>query len=113
MTTAQFLIIATIIIYLGSMLLIGFHFNRKGSGSSSGDFYLGGRHLGDLRTPAGRSRRSDHERGRQPADTRTVCRGPADLRRDFQVLNTESARLLPLNADPNKKKIFRHMRYAQ
>jgi sodium/proline symporter len=50
MTTAQFLIIATIIIYLGSMLLIGFHFNRKGSGSSSGDFYLGGRHLGPLVT---------------------------------------------------------------
>ena len=50
MTTAQFLIIATIIIYLGAMLLIGFYFNRKGSGSSSNDFYLGGRGLGPIVT---------------------------------------------------------------
>ncbi len=50
MTTAQFLIIATIIVYLGAMIFIGFYFNRKGSGNSSGDFYLGGRKLGPLVT---------------------------------------------------------------
>ena len=50
MTTAQFLIIATIIIYLGAMMIIGFYFNRKGSGASSGDFYLGGRGLGPIVT---------------------------------------------------------------
>lgn len=72
MTTAQFLIIATIIIYLGSMLLIGFHFNRKGSGASSGDFYLGGRNR----------RRS--ERRCQSADARTVRRSPGDFRRDLR-----------------------------
>ncbi|MBQ6469366.1 MAG: sodium/proline symporter [Lachnospiraceae bacterium] len=50
MTTAQFLIIATIIIYLGAMMIIGFYFNRRGSGSSSGEFYLGGRGLGPIVT---------------------------------------------------------------
>ena len=50
MTTAQFLIIATIIIYLGAMMIIGFYFNRKGSGANSGEFYLGGRGLGPIVT---------------------------------------------------------------
>ena len=50
MTTAQFLIIATIILYLGAMLIIGFYYNRKGAGSSSGEFYLGGRGLGPIVT---------------------------------------------------------------
>ena len=42
MTTSQVLIILTIIVYLGAMLFIGAYFNRRGSGSSSADFYIGG-----------------------------------------------------------------------
>ena len=40
MTTSQVLIILTIIVYLGAMLFIGAYFNRRGSGSSSADFYI-------------------------------------------------------------------------
>lgn len=50
MTTAQVLIILTIIVYLGAMLFIGAYFNRRGSGSSSADFYIGGRSLGPIVT---------------------------------------------------------------
>ena len=55
MTSAQTLIVATIVIYLGAMLLIGLYFNRKGAGASSSDFFIGGRSLGagSLRTPPG------------------------------------------------------------
>ena len=50
MTTAQFLMIFTIIVYLVGMVYVGFYFSRKGSGSSSSDFYLGDRKLGPLVT---------------------------------------------------------------
>ena len=50
MTTSQVLIILTIIVYLGAMLFIGAYFNRRGSGSSSADFYIGGRSLGPVVT---------------------------------------------------------------
>ena len=50
MTTAQFCIIAAIIIYLIVMIYVGFYFSRKGSGSSSDEFYLGGRQLGPIVT---------------------------------------------------------------
>ena len=50
MTTAQFLIIATIVAYLTAMLLIGLYFSRKGAGGSSDEFYIGGRALGPIVT---------------------------------------------------------------
>lgn len=50
MTTAQFLMIATIIVYLAAMIYVGFYYSRKGSGESSSEFYLGGRKLGPLVT---------------------------------------------------------------
>ena len=48
MTTSQFLIIATIIIYLGGVVAIGFVYSKKNS--STADFYLGSRKLGPLVT---------------------------------------------------------------
>jgi len=50
MTSAQVLILLTIVAYLVAMVLIGVYFSRKGSGSSSGEFYLGGRRLGPIVT---------------------------------------------------------------
>lgn len=50
MTTAQFCIIAAIVIYLIAMVYVGFYFSRKGSGASSNEFYLGGRKLGPIVT---------------------------------------------------------------
>ena len=50
MTTAQFCIIAAIIIYLCAMIYVGFYFSRKGSASSTDEFYLGGRRLGPIVT---------------------------------------------------------------
>jgi sodium/proline symporter len=50
MTTAQFCIIAAIIVYLAAMIYVGFYFSRGGSGSSSDEFYLGGRKLGPIVT---------------------------------------------------------------
>ena len=50
MTTAQFCIIEAIIIYLILMIYVGFYFSRQGSGSSSHEFYLGGRKLGPIVT---------------------------------------------------------------
>ncbi len=50
MTTEQFCIITTIAIYLLAMVYVGVYFSRKGSGASSGDFYLGGRRLGPIVT---------------------------------------------------------------
>lgn len=50
MTSAKILILATIIIYLGAMICIGLIFNRRGSGASSSNFYIGGRKLGPLVT---------------------------------------------------------------
>lgn len=48
MTTAQFLIIGTIIVYLLGMVLIGASFSKKNKNTD--DFYLGGRKLGPLVT---------------------------------------------------------------
>ncbi len=50
MTTAQFLIIATIVAYMFVMLGIGVVFNRKGASDTSDGFYIGGRSLGPLVT---------------------------------------------------------------
>jgi len=50
MTSAQVLILLTIVAYLVAMVLIGVYFSRKGSGSNSGEFYLGGRRLGPIVT---------------------------------------------------------------
>jgi sodium/proline symporter len=50
MTTAQFCIIAAIIVYLAAMIYVGFYFSRGGGGSSSDEFYLGGRKLGPIVT---------------------------------------------------------------
>lgn len=50
MTSAQFGILASIVIYLAGMLYVGFYFSKKGSGASTDDFYLGGRKLGPLVT---------------------------------------------------------------
>ena len=48
MTTAQFIIIGTIIVYLLAMVLIGASFSKKNKNTD--DFYLGGRKLGPLVT---------------------------------------------------------------
>ena len=50
MTTAQLCIVATIVTYLVCMVFVGFYYSRKGSGETTGDFYLGGRKLGPLMT---------------------------------------------------------------
>lgn len=43
-------LIAAIVIYLLGMVYVGFYFSRKGGGSSSDEFYLGGRKLGPIVT---------------------------------------------------------------
>lgn len=48
MSNAGFLIAATIFVYLAAMVLIGFYFNKKGSGDNSSEFFLGGRKLGPI-----------------------------------------------------------------
>jgi len=50
MTTAQFCILAAIVIYLIGTVLVGVYFSRQGSGESSDQFYLGGRRLGPIVT---------------------------------------------------------------
>ena len=50
MTTAQILIICTIIAYLCLMIFVGVYFGKKNSGGSSQEFYLGGRKLGPIVT---------------------------------------------------------------
>lgn len=50
MTGSQICIMATIFLYLVSMILVGVYFSRKGSGSDTNEFYLGGRKLGPLVT---------------------------------------------------------------
>ena len=47
-STINFCIIATIVVYLLAMLAIGFVFSKKNSNSE--DFYLGGRKMGPLVT---------------------------------------------------------------
>lgn len=50
MTIAQICIIATILVYLVAMVLVGVYFSRKGGSASSHEFYLGGRKLGPVVT---------------------------------------------------------------
>ena len=50
MTSGQIGILLSIAVYLIVMVLVGFYFSRKGSGSSADEFYLGGRKLGPLVT---------------------------------------------------------------
>ena len=50
MTSAQIIITATIVLYLGAMVFVGVYFGKKGSGASSDDFYLGGRKMGPIVT---------------------------------------------------------------
>ncbi len=50
MTSSQILIVTTIAVYLCVMLLIGLYFNRKGAGSTTHDFFIGGRSLGPIVT---------------------------------------------------------------
>ena len=50
MGSASIIIIATIVLYLAAMVLVGVYYGKKGSGSSSDDFYLGGRKMGPLVT---------------------------------------------------------------
>ncbi len=46
MSMEQICILLAIVVYLAGMLYVGFYSNKKGSGDSAGDFYLGGRKLG-------------------------------------------------------------------
>ena len=48
MTTAQIIMVVTIVLYLIMMLVVGFICSKKNN--SVGDFYLGGRKLGPLVT---------------------------------------------------------------
>ena len=50
MTSAQFLIIATIVLYLMGMVFVGVWFSQRGSGDNAHEFYLGGRKLGPIVT---------------------------------------------------------------
>ena len=50
MGSASIIIIVTIVLYLAAMVLIGVYYGKKGSGSSSDDFYLGGRKMGPIVT---------------------------------------------------------------
>lgn len=50
MTSAQILILGTIVIYLGAMVLIGVYYGKKGGGDTSDEFYLGGRKMGPIVT---------------------------------------------------------------
>ena len=51
MTSAQIIIVVTIVLYLAAMVLVGVYFGKKGSGSSSDDFYLGGRKMAPSSRP--------------------------------------------------------------
>ncbi len=50
MSGAQICILAAIVIYLIGMIVVGVYFSRRGSGSSSHEFFLGGRKLGPVVT---------------------------------------------------------------
>ena len=50
MTSAQIMIIVTIVLYMAGMLAIGALFNRKGATTTSDGFYIGGRSLGPVVT---------------------------------------------------------------
>ena len=65
MSASQICIIATIVVYLVAMVLVGVYCSRKGAGGSSHEFYLGGRKLGPVVT-AMSAEASRHEQ--LPAD---------------------------------------------
>ncbi len=50
MTTAKLCIIIAIVVYLCIMVGVGVFYSRRSSGSTSGEFYLGGRKLGPIVT---------------------------------------------------------------
>ena len=50
MSSAQTIIIITIVIYLLGMLMVGVVFNKMGASDTSDGFYIGGRTLGPLVT---------------------------------------------------------------
>ena len=50
MTSAQIIVVVTIVAYLFGMLMIGVIFNRAGAADTSDGFYIGGRSLGPLVT---------------------------------------------------------------
>lgn len=50
MTSAQIIIVVTIGALPRRDVVVGVYFGRKGSGSSSDDFYLGGRKMGPIVT---------------------------------------------------------------
>ena len=50
MSASQICIVATIVVYLVAMVLVGVYCSRKGAGGSSHEFYLGGRKLGPVVT---------------------------------------------------------------
>ena len=50
MSASQICIIATIVVYLVAMVLVGVYCSRKGAGGSAHEFYLGGRKLGPVVT---------------------------------------------------------------
>ena len=50
MNNSDICILATILVYLAAMVLIGVWFGRKGSGENTSEFFLGGRKLGPLVT---------------------------------------------------------------
>ena len=73
MTSAQIIIVVTIVLYLAAMVLVGVYFGKKGSGSSSDDFYLGGRKMGPVVTAMSAEaddHRSGHRHVSQLADRR-------------------------------------------
>ena len=50
MSASQICIVATIVVYLVAMVLVGVYCSRKGAGGNSHEFYLGGRKLGPVVT---------------------------------------------------------------
>ena len=50
MSMEQICILITILVYLAGMLYIGFYCTKKGGSGNTGEFYLGGRQLGQLVT---------------------------------------------------------------
>lgn len=50
MSTAQILILLTIIVYLAMTIVVGFVFSRRGAADNADEFYIGGRGLGPIVT---------------------------------------------------------------
>ncbi len=66
MTSAQIIIVVTIVLYLVAMVFVGVYFWQKGSGSSSDDFYLGGRKMGPGRHGQAERRRRERISEQRP-----------------------------------------------